>query len=823
MTHTSLTIKSQGFFACDKLTTFTVSNTVTDIFYEERCFAKCSLLTSVPRITTAYDYSFIDCVKLVLPETISNPGTGSFMGLTAITTLKIIGATINKFAFMRCTNLKSVTLQDTDTISDSAFNGCSSLTSVTFPSKPIIINPYAFYGTALTTVDVSKATSIGAAAFQNTKLQTVTVGNNFPSQTLPENQPFYNLPTLTKIVLASSATQFYIEPFLLCENLAEITVNGNFKNTNGIITSSDDMKLICVLPTINISQYEIPDVETIQKYAFQSNQFITSATAYFPKTLSYTFFNCRNLTSFSYSPDASQTDPLQLEGTFMDCPMLKTVTLNGKIQSIGDDTFRNCVKLVDFVIPDSVTTIGQYSFANTQKIKNLTLNGVVTISSYAFYESHIRKLAIGKGLKTIGTYAFANSKISSINLPIYLSTIGDHAFYKAEKLTSITLPNIYEIKSNTFSGTSLTQINIPLSVHTIAPNAFDHIYSALKFSFPSGGHPKFTVSNDHEFIDKSTSKLLFTFGNLTKTYKISNSVKSLDINSINTNFYEQRNTGYAYDIGVQTLIIPAIVSSFDPSCLSSSSTFLRTLCFEGDITFTATTLSSTNIVNIFAPAYTGGSTQFTQGNQNIPIKRQPCDQTSPYPTSYQEINDTCPPPEEIIIPEPDNETNSSQKVETPAPESNSGFTPLAGWMVAVVIVLVIVIVGLIVLYLVNQKAKSIRREKRAQAKAEKLKQQQEALNKEQEPPKEQLDEETKQAVEAAVAETQQQTDQNAKQGEGDVEKTKDNPLLTFGDSNEDAFGDDADEPADSPLAQDDNKDNSDSSSSNSDGKELQDI
>ena len=109
MTHTSLTIKSQGFFACDKLTTFTVSNTVTDIFYEERCFAKCSSLTSVPRITTAYDYSFIDCVKLVLPETISNPGTGSFMGLTAITTLKIIGATINKFAFIRCTNSVSYT------------------------------------------------------------------------------------------------------------------------------------------------------------------------------------------------------------------------------------------------------------------------------------------------------------------------------------------------------------------------------------------------------------------------------------------------------------------------------------------------------------------------------------------------------------------------------------------------------------------------------------------------------------------------------------------------------------------------------------------
>ncbi|MCM1101032.1 MAG: leucine-rich repeat protein [Acetatifactor muris] len=53
-----------------------------------------------------------------------------------------------------------------------------------------------------------------------------------------------------------------------------------------------------------------------------------------------------------------------IDGTFKDCKSLESVSLPSNLQRIGGYTFQNCEKIEEILIPDSVTTISGYNIAN---------------------------------------------------------------------------------------------------------------------------------------------------------------------------------------------------------------------------------------------------------------------------------------------------------------------------------------------------------------------------------------------------------------------------------------------------------------------------
>ena len=115
------------------------------------------------------------------------------------------------------------------------------------------------------------------------------------------------------------------------------------------------------------------------------------------------------------------------------------------------------------VLPDTLTTIGNYAFA---------LDGTLT------YEADMTMITFPDRLTTIGQMAFQNSKLTAVSLPDSVTTLGLGAFTSSIDLTSVKLSNnLTDIPQNAFinGGTATTAIKtltIPEGVKTIGRNAF---------------------------------------------------------------------------------------------------------------------------------------------------------------------------------------------------------------------------------------------------------------------------------------------------------------------------------------------------------------
>ena len=70
---------------------------------------------------------------------------------------------------------------------------------------------------------------------------------------------------------------------------------------------------------------------------------------------------------------------------FFGCVSLTSITIPNSVTSIGDGAFGNCEKLTDIIIPDSVTSIGDSAFWGCSSLTSITIPDSVTgIGRYAF-------------------------------------------------------------------------------------------------------------------------------------------------------------------------------------------------------------------------------------------------------------------------------------------------------------------------------------------------------------------------------------------------------------------------------------------------------
>ncbi len=112
-----------------------------------------------------------DIEKVACP---ANIGYKAFANCTSIDEIRLAGASVGCYAFFGCTSLSKATLEDTVlSIGTSAFSGCKNLEMINLEGVQTIAK-HAFYGCALTTADLSVATSIGYGAFTGNDLQSVT-------------------------------------------------------------------------------------------------------------------------------------------------------------------------------------------------------------------------------------------------------------------------------------------------------------------------------------------------------------------------------------------------------------------------------------------------------------------------------------------------------------------------------------------------------------------------------------------------------------------------------------------------------------------------
>ena len=314
---------------------------------------------------------------------------------------------------------------------------------------------------------------------------TVTYNGTTYSVTSIGSWAFYNCKGLTSITIPNSVTSIGRYTFEGCSGLTSIVVEeGNTiydsrENCNAIIETNSNTLILGCQNTI------IPNsVTSMGDYAFYDCSSLTSVTIPYSVTWigSYTFAGCSGLTSIVVEEGNTIYDSrencnaiIETNSNTLILGCQNTIIPNS-VTSIGDYAF-SCSSLTSITIPNSVTSIGSSAFSGCSGLTSVTIpNSVTWIGSGAFSGcSSLTSVTIGNSVTTIGNYAFRDcSSLTSITIPNSVTSIGRGAFYYCSGLTSITIPNsVTSIGDYAFQYCSaLTSVTIGNSVTNIGNYAF---------------------------------------------------------------------------------------------------------------------------------------------------------------------------------------------------------------------------------------------------------------------------------------------------------------------------------------------------------------
>ena len=169
---------------------------------------------------------------------------------------------------------------------------------------------------------------------------------------------------------------------------------------------------------------------------------------------------------------------------FSECSSLQSVTIPDSVTSIGGWAFSWCSSLQSVTIPESVTFIKGNPFANCPaRVVNRSKH--FTIFEGNLYTSDRRKLIsyllkgenfiIPDSVTSIGRCAFeCCTSLQSVTIPDSVTCIGGGAFWGCTSLQSVTIPDsVTSIDRGAFCDCkSLQYITIPDSVTSIGDGAF---------------------------------------------------------------------------------------------------------------------------------------------------------------------------------------------------------------------------------------------------------------------------------------------------------------------------------------------------------------
>lgn len=380
-------------------------------------------------------------------------------------------------------------------IGDNAFNNeagssdnlsiVDGLTSVTFGKNIQQIGNYAFAGNKLTSIDLPDSTwSIGSHAFEDNQLSDI----KFNNVQLIGDYAFAN-NKLTKVSLPDST--WSIGAYAFTNNqINDINLNKATVINDYAFSDNNLSKLVIPDKTTTIGNFafegnNIADLTlgsslgTIGTSAFQNNDIsgVIKIPASVENIGDYAFLD-NKITGLVFGDQTSGTsiDKLATIGTsaFQGNQITGTVTLPELLTDIGDYAFADN-KITDLVLNNKVTKINTGVFENNELNELILPDNITNVGNSAFYNNKIESLSLDQGLDTIGTYSFAKNNLSdNLIVPSGVTSVGESAFAN-NGLTGVDLKgSLDNLGSNSFNSNDLQNINIEQNIKAIGDGSFSN-------------------------------------------------------------------------------------------------------------------------------------------------------------------------------------------------------------------------------------------------------------------------------------------------------------------------------------------------------------
>ena len=244
------------------------------------------------------------------------------------------------------------------------------------------------------------------------------------------------------------------------------TAQLNAFDGTSFITYSDDREYI---------PFADSEVRRISANKFGNGHGVEFREARAITTIPYGTYSGANIVNFDEFQYFSNVTNLQGNGygngIFQNCSNLESLTLPESITSIGERTFAGCSKLAIEVYLPNLTSI-----ANAGVFQNSGITGVRSLG---------RLTSIPNGTSNWAPFYYCRS-LAYVNFPDTLALIGSYAFRQCSALTELTFPAALEqINDYAFwDCTSLRKITFANEPIVLSHNAFQGCYSLTDIGTP---------------------------------------------------------------------------------------------------------------------------------------------------------------------------------------------------------------------------------------------------------------------------------------------------------------------------------------------------
>ena len=347
----------------------------------------------------------------------------------------------------------------------------------------------------------------------------------------------------------------------------------------------------------SLTSITIPEgVTSIGSHAFEGCLGLTSITI--PESVtsigSWAFYDCSSLTAVHISSieawckisfNGSMSNPLYYaHNLYLNGELVTELVIPEGVTSIGNYTFYNCTSLTAITIPEGVTSIGDGAFGCCRSLTDITIpESVTSIGEFAFSAcSSLTAITLPEGVTSIGDGAFSFcSSLTAITLPEGVTSIGDETFLDCSSLTTITIPEnsqLTSIGSSAFRNcSSLTAITLPEGMTSIGVNAFHECSSLTAINIPEG----VTIFGDYTFYGcSSLERVTINCANIEDWFNGSSSIKEIVLSEGVTSIgsYAFRNCS-----SLTAIVLPKSLESIGSQAFANCSELLDVYCYAEEV------------------------------------------------------------------------------------------------------------------------------------------------------------------------------------------------------------------------------------------------